>query len=161
MRNNTNDFSVAKFGDRVYNYVKDEYGTVIANYGDFPFGLVVNFEDGTEGRFTHDGKEMYLYDINPILFWDKPQIIAPPKPFDLKSFLREQLVPVEFDSSRENYFFVYDNLHNTFTVNASKHDEYTAVYFGGDNVYYIARVLREEQITMKELIKAFKELGWL
>lgn len=160
MRNNTNDFSVAKIGDRVYNYVRDEYGTVVANYADRTFGLIVNFDDGSQGRFTHDGKD-FLDTVNPILFWDKPQIIAPSKPFDLKNFLKEQLVPIEFDSSRENYFFVYDNLCNTFTVNASQYDEYATVYFGGDNVYYVARVLREEQVTMKELVKAFKELGWL
>ena len=160
MRNNTNDFSVAKIGDRVYNYVIDEYGTVVANYEDCPFGLVVNFEDGSEGRFTYDGKDS-LYDVNPILFWDKPQIIAPPKPLDLKSFLKEQLVPVEFDSSCENYCLMYNNLYNKFTVNVSQYEEYATVYFHYDNVDYVAEFLNDEQITMKELVKAFKELGWI
>ena len=160
MRNNTNDFLVAKIGDRVYNYVRDEYGTVVANYVERPFGLMVNFDDGNEGRFTHDGKDS-LYDVNPVLFWDKPQIIAPSKPLDLKSFLKEQLVPVKFDSSCENYCFVYDNLYNTLTVITSQYVEYATVYFHYDNVDYVAEALSDEQITMKELVKAFKELGWL
>ena len=121
---------------------------------------MVNFEDGSQDLFTTDGKN-HLYDVNPVLFWDKPQIIAPSKPLDLKSFLKEQLVPVEFVSSCENYCLTYNNLYNTFMVNTSQYDEYATVYFHYDNVYYVAEVLREEQVTMKELVKAFKELGWL
>lgn len=160
MRNNTNDFSVAKIGDRVYDYVRDEYGEVVGIDNDCPFCVMVNFEDGSQDLFTSDGKN-HLYDVNPVLFWDKPQIIAPSKPLDLKSFLKEQLIPVEFDSSCENYCLTYNNLHSTFTVSASQYDEYATVYFHYDNVDYVAEVLTEEQITMKELVKAFKELGWL
>lgn len=47
MRNNTNDFSVAKIGDRVYDYIRDEYGEVAGNDEDCQFGLLVNFEDGS------------------------------------------------------------------------------------------------------------------
>lgn len=160
MRNNTNDFSVAKIGDRVYDYIRDEYGEVAGNDEDCPFGLLVNFEDGSQGRFTYDGKD-FLDTVNPILFWDKPQIIAPPKPLDLKSFLKEQLVPVEFDSSCENYCLMYDSLCNKFMVNGSQYDEYATVYFHYDNVEYVAEVLNDEQVNMKELVTAFKELGWL
>lgn len=160
MKNNTNDFSVAKAGDRLYNYIRDKYCTVIGIDDSCIYSLRVIYEDDDTDMFTVDGK-LHAYDVNPVLFWDKPQIIAPSKPLDLKSFLKEQLVPVEFDSSCENYCLTYNNLHSTFTVITSQYVEYATVYFHYDNVDYVAEVLSDEQITMKELVKAFKELGWL
>lgn len=160
MRKNTNDFSDVKIGCRLYNYIRDEYCHVIGIDDSSAYRLLVKYEDDYTDIFTADGK-FHTYDVNQTLFWDKPQIIAPSKPFDLKSFLEEQLVPVEFDSSCENYCFVYNNLYNTFTVDTSQYDEYATVYFHYDNVDYVAEVLSDEQVTMEELTKVFKELGWL
>ena len=172
MRNNTNDFSAAKIGDRVYNYVRDEYGTVVSNYGNPPFGLMVKFEDGSESRFTNDGKDS-LYDVNPVLFWDKPQIIAPPKPFDLKSFLKERIKPIDVDDENfdtySNYFHCSEgDYYDTYDyewkiINRRKSNVIGVFHFtiikGSPRT--IEDALIENEVSYKDMIKCLKELGWL
>jgi hypothetical protein len=69
------DFTKAKVGDRLYSLFHG-YVTVEAiqlKYEDFPIRA------GSE-TYTKDGRLFKTKDAIQILFWDKPEIIGPPKP---------------------------------------------------------------------------------
>lgn len=71
------DFTDARVGDKVYLY---SYGygriTSIAPSEDFPISATGN---QWFYRFSLDGKSDEHQDA-PVLFWDKPKIVAPPQP---------------------------------------------------------------------------------
>ena len=75
-------FSNAKVGDKVYDI---RYGWVEINeiYDGLYYPIAVKYEDITV-TYTKSGYYSATQDF-PMLYWDKPEIIAPPKPLpDLK-----------------------------------------------------------------------------
>lgn len=70
---NTNKkFSNAKVGDKVYNILLGEWGT-ITNIDPYEiYGIDVEFSECRE-CYTFDGK-IYKVDKNPILFWNEVKL---------------------------------------------------------------------------------------
>jgi len=70
-------FKDAKIGDRVFNYLKQQWGTIekITSFHEYP--LQVKFDDDSVKTFTIDGR--LSYSIVQTLFWDEVHPIIPPK----------------------------------------------------------------------------------
>lgn len=92
---NTNDFSKAKVGDKVY-YIFIGSGTILSTTHDSEYPILVEFYGG-RNTFTADGK-MFHNHIYQSLFWSKPEIIAPEKPKTLVT--KEIPVKLWFNNDR-------------------------------------------------------------
>lgn len=79
---NTNDFSVARVGDKVWVRLasKEEYGTVIQVLSglEYAYPLAVVMPESEELLFTMQGE--YKISGPQCLFWDRPEVIAPERP---------------------------------------------------------------------------------
>lgn len=70
-------FKDAKVGDKVFDYIKQDWGTVRYIENSL-YSLEVEFNNGDVKYFTMDGK-LFNDDTLPILFWDEVKPIVPPK----------------------------------------------------------------------------------
>ena len=64
-----------RLGDRVYNYLMDEWGVVSKALMDKIYPLIVKFNNGVTESYTEDGRRSC--DKTPVLFFDKPQFEYP------------------------------------------------------------------------------------
>jgi len=71
-------FSNAKVGDKVFDYLKQEWGVIqdVDNSQILP--LLVKFSEKSFGGYTYKGT-ISIYDTLPILFWDEVKPITPPE----------------------------------------------------------------------------------
>ena len=70
-------FKNAQVGDRVFDYLIQEWGEIISTTNLRPYTVLVKFEYGTMGSYTiqgtKDAEEL------PVLFWDEVKPIIPPE----------------------------------------------------------------------------------
>lgn len=80
----SNDFSKAKIGDRVY-HLNYGYGNIDRVKFGSTLPIRVTFTTVNIPRwFTTNGKT-HSKDETPMIYWDKPEIIAPPEPARYKN----------------------------------------------------------------------------
>lgn len=153
-------FSNARKGDRVWSIIYG-YGEIIAVYNaNNECPLDVMFDGGKTRSYTFDGK--YNTDCNhPELFWNEfniPTDDEDKKSFDLVEFLKVNLEPREFEYESNNEYLGYDD--GEWKRCVSSRVEVPTVYFKSicDSV---TDELTTEGITVKQLIQAYKDLGWI
>ena len=73
-------FKNAKIGDKVFDYLTQEWGIVTDISNNHTYSLVVQFGDdkNQETSYTSSGKTLENFKV-PTLFWDKVKFIEPPK----------------------------------------------------------------------------------
>ena len=70
-------FKDAQVGDRVFNYLIQEWGEIISITNLRPYTVLVKFEYGTMGSYTIQGAKDA--EALPVLFWDEVNPIIPPE----------------------------------------------------------------------------------
>jgi hypothetical protein len=74
-------FSDAEVGDKVFDYLKQEWGNVVRIFKDDSHQLRVVYRDSFD-YYTIEGK-LHMYDEVQVLFWDEVKPVTPPdKPFE-------------------------------------------------------------------------------
>ena len=71
-------FKNAQVGDRVFDYLIQEWGEIISTTNLRPYTVLVKFEYGTMGSYTIQGIKNSI-DKLPTLFWDEVTPITPPE----------------------------------------------------------------------------------
>lgn len=160
-------FENAKVGDRVWDFVRNEWGEIIKIDKRSEYPLNVKFKrDGY--RYTVDGK-IYKDDGNPRLFWQEIKFEIPEKPFKLVNLLNDyilddRLIPKVFTLDEDNAYFCYDVYNRKMCW-----DTHCRVFFPGMQLFELNEDLLDEivnkanngNVTFEEFQTAFKELGWL
>lgn len=79
---NTNDFSTAKIGDRVYLRLNEWEGwcRVRLVYAEYLYIESESMVDSIQRMVNKNGSLSAIKQIPQCLFWDKPEIIAPERP---------------------------------------------------------------------------------
>ena len=71
-------FKDSQVGDRVFDYLIQEWGEIISTTNLRPYTVLVRFEDGAMGSYTIQGIKNTI-DKLPTLFWDEVKPITPPE----------------------------------------------------------------------------------
>ena len=122
-------FKNAQIGDRVYDYVLDKWGVIIDVNSDVCDGCPIEVEFDSVIRFyTYDGRH-FGANTNPILFWDRVEIVAPPRPFNLLQFLQDNLIQRKFIYGVENYYLIWNNRLNCVSYDYCLVSEEDKIYF--------------------------------
>ena len=156
-------FSNAKVGDRVYDYEKDCWGTIVdITYNhDYPIG--VKFDDETfESRYyTIEGKSVRKY-VNPVLFWNKISFEIPKQPIDLEKFFTDNFLKhIDVEDTKYRLEQV-DNIKWRFIKDNHK-VVLGAYYFKLNSAYTIEElneILTNSGVTLEQVIKALTKLEW-
>lgn len=99
-----NDFSKAKIGQRVYS-VLSGYGVITKlDFDNEPYVIFVDFDEYGD-NFTVNGFSLVSHK-HPTLYWDKPEIIAPPEPIQTKLINGVEVPDISFQPDlNESYHF--------------------------------------------------------
>ena len=105
----------------------------------------------------------------PVIFWNPvklPSIEEDVPPFNLVQLLKQNLVPEAFIPEQENpcIYLQHSEAGKTFLWRrrATVYEEWLTVYFTDKQaVDFVVEQLNEYCVTREELLKAYKELGWL
>lgn len=160
-------FENAKVGDRVWDFVRNEWGEIIKIDKMSGYPLNVKFKrDGY--RYTVDGK-ICKDDGNPRLFWGEIKFEVPEKPFKLVNILSDyildgRLISKDFKKYDDNAYFYYDSYNKKM-----RWDTHCSNYYPGMQLFELNEDLLDEiineankaNVTFEEFQTAFKELGWL
>ena len=95
----TTTFENAKIGDKVYDYYYDQYGRVI-EIGEYSITVQLALNSG---KFVYD-KNGRVSNTR-ILFWDKPEIIAPEQPPRMKLIHGVEVPDISFKPTIEDRFY--------------------------------------------------------
>ncbi len=82
------------------------------------------------------------------------------KPLDLVEFLKENLVPKEFEYESDNYTLLYDYSTKALYINIDIQTESTFPYFNSIS-FEVLGTLNDNKITLKQLKQAYKKLNWI
>lgn len=119
-----NDFSSAKIGQTVYCLLNG-YGTIADIDSSNKYPLKVNFSTGGE-YYTFEGL-LQIYNSTPVLYWDKPEIIAPSAPPTIKLINGIEVPDISFQpKENERYYFpkpTYKNLYSSNDYNSEFEEE--------------------------------------
>ena len=161
-------FDNAKIGDMVWNSVYG-WGRIIEVNKDECYGIKARFPysdiGSVTGEYTFSG-ETCTEDKYPVLFWNEfhiPTDEEDKKPFNLVEFLRDNLKPKEFEQGKSNRYISYEYDSKKLECYADYNSEdIGAVYLEGlDDYHKIISELTINEVTLKQLKQAYKELGWL
>jgi len=114
-------FSNAEIGDNVFDYIKQEWGSILNIKHGNPYPILVEFSKYNTKSYTLGGKQS-LSDVGPILFWDEVKPIEPPsKPLPNLKVDTKVLVWDYKTEKNKKYFshFDSDGKINCFTLGAT------------------------------------------
>ena len=152
-------FSNAKSGDRVWDYEKNCWGTIIGIVKNCQFPIRVKFDNDIfeNTSYTIEGKES-LKHANPILFWDEIKFEIPKKPFNLEEELRKLEIK-KFEYDLLNYFLVYDRKDKEITYGYHQHWESPdCIYFSEKSIKRFCEKVKEQKITKEEFFRVYKNV---
>jgi len=116
-------FKNAKIGDKVFDYLTQEWGIVTDIRNNHTYSLVVQFGDdkNQETSYTSSGKTLESFKV-PTLFWDKVKSIEPPsKPLpNLK--VDTKVIVWDYKTEKNKKYFSHfdsDGKINCFTLGAT------------------------------------------
>lgn len=160
-------FSNAKVGDKVYNILLGEWGTITNIEPYETYGINVEFSESYD-CYTFDGK-IYKLDNNPVLFWNEvklPTAEEDKPPFNLEKFILENLEPTPYEMDRHDELFTifYSGVDHDFYIQSSMAYIPRALYFKSKNGMTqddILSTLRHNAISWWQLDNAYNKLCWI
>ena len=148
-------------GEMVYYYPKDMF---------VPINTVTDYCNGgcQELGIEVKGKTMYFdeygcerfSDKNPTLFWDKPKLEIPKKPFNLKSEYKK-LQRKEFVYGETNCIISLDSDYGEISWDWDYYEyrqEIGVCYYQKESIQDFIDILNDNKVTFDELEKVVKEV---
>lgn len=152
-------FDNAKVGDKVFSTVYGWGVIILLSQLDQEFPIIVEFDTGKRKNYRDDGKNFFS-EKYPNLYWNEvklPTEEEDKKPFDLVEFLRENLSKQEFINERINYCLFKSDIWCCDTIDKL----YPGVVYLQGAFKGVIDILNQNNISVEQLVEAYKELGWL
>lgn len=152
-------FDNAKVGDKVFSTVYGWGVIILVSQLDQEFPIIVEFDTGKRKNYRDDGKNFFS-EKYPNLYWNEvklPTEKEDKKPFDLVEFLRENLSKQEFINERINYCLFKSDIWCCDTIDKL----YPGVVYLQGTFKGVIDILNQNNISVEQLVEAYKELGWL
>lgn len=153
-------FSNAKSGDRVWDYEKNCWGTIIGIVKNCQFPIRVKFDNDIfeNTSYTIEGKES-LKHANPILFWDEIKFEIPKKTFNLEEELR-RLEIKKFEYGKKNYYLYWNSTFEGIRIDCTTvADLPLTKYFSENKVLAeFNERIKEQKITKEEFFRVYKNV---
>ena len=152
-------FRNAQVGDRVWDYERNCWGTIISISKECHYPLKVKLDNkySEELYYTIDGKSS-TRNVNPSLFWNEIKIDIPQKPFNLEKELRKLKIK-KYKSNEGNYHLHWDNELKcikdsvNFTVESP-----SIIYFTQDSIDNFINKIQFKTISKEEFFSAYKKV---
>lgn len=152
-------FDNAKVGDKVFSTVYGWGVIILVSQLDQESPIIVEFDTGKRKNYRDDGKNFFS-EKYPNLYWNEvklPTEKEDKKPFDLVEFLRENLSKQEFINERINYCLFKSDIWCCDTIDKL----YPGVVYLQGAFKGVIDILNQNNISVEQLVEAYKELGWL
>lgn len=155
-------FRQAKVGDTVYDLIYGK-GIIVGIRENNTYPILVEFNNFGRVGYTYKGQ--YLTEDNkPRLYWNEvklPSDEEDKKPFDLTEYLKRNLTPKDFVFGERNFYLRYEGESGVgeWGYGDLSYLDNLAQFFD-DPSDEVLEKLNEKKITVKEVIKSFRELGW-
>lgn len=152
-------FDNAKVGDKVFSTVYGWGVIILVSQLDQEFPIIVEFDTGKRKNYRDDGKNFFS-EKYPNLYWNEVKLPIEKedkKPFDLVEFLRENLSKQEFINERINYCLFKSDIWCCDTIDKL----YPGVVYLQGAFKGVIDILNQNNISVEQLVEAYKELGWL
>ena len=152
-------FRDAQVGDRVWDYERNCWGTIISISKECHYPLKVKLDNkySEELYYTIDGKSS-IRNVNPSLFWNVIKFRIPEKTFNLESELK-RLEIKKFDAFEKNYGLIWDNSYDKIFTNFYNITEIPNVdYFTKESIDEFINNIKDVKITKEEFFSAYKKV---
>ena len=156
-------FEQAKVGDRVWDILLGEWGTIIDIEPLEPLPLAVEFGNGEYIHdYTFEGKCSSLTKY-PTLYWNEvhlPTIEEDKKPFNLLDFLKSNLEVKEFKYDTISHFFLYDieEEGGVWCVDCMRYRQLPNTTYFKEIPSHVIQELNDRGVTFEELEEALNKL---
>lgn len=152
-------FRNAQVGDRVWDYERDCWGTIISinNECHYPLKVKLDNKYSEELYYTIDGKSS-TRNVNPSLFWNEIKIDIPEKPFDLEKELKS-LKTIEFKPKDINCSLLWSNEYKKidYDIDRSLQDP-SSIYFDEHSIEKFMNKIKDKKISKKEFFDVYKKV---
>ncbi len=152
-------FRNAQIGDRVWDYERDCWGTIISinNECHYPLKVKLDNKYSEELYYTINGKSS-TRNVNPSLFWNVIKFEISEKPFDLEKELRKLEVQ-EFKVAERNHFLIWDNADKNIYHDAVGNNEQPNIkYFTEQSISNFMKNIKGKKITKEDFFSAYKKV---
>ena len=152
-------FRNAQVGDRVWDYERDCWGTIVSinNECHYPLKVKLDNKYSEELYYTIDGKSS-TRNVNPSLFWNEIKIDIQQKPFNLEKELRK-LEKINFISEESNCMLAWDSETNKVILMECACFEIPNVdYFTKKSIEEFVRTVKYENVTKEEFFDAYEKV---
>lgn len=152
-------FRDAQVGNRVWDYERNCWGTIISISKECHYPLKVKLDNkySEELYYTIDGKSS-TRNVNPSLFWNVIKFDIPKKPFNLENELK-QLEIKDFIVEEFNYNLYWNNKDKKIECNYGYWTENPSViYFTENSIKKFIEKIGVEKITKEEFFSAYKKV---
>jgi hypothetical protein len=116
----TTTFENAKVGDRVYDYAQAAWTTIL----EIDKVFITTEIRSRKHAYYLDGSSVHLARIGEqVLFWGKPEVIAPPQPPRMKLIHGVEVPDISFEPKHGEEYYAIDLTDNRFYVEFNWRDD--------------------------------------